>query len=471
MMKASSQRDLLLRAAEEAKKAGCPKSQVKRFFEAGYIPQPQQWQFHAAARAADKPDGPTRIALGGDRGGAKSHAIIAQIFIDDMQRYPGIYALYLRKVGKAARKALEQIRAKTFGTLPHRFNSNDGTVSYPNGSSGVIGHFRTESDIDKYVGLEFPIMALEEATQLPKTAVDLLFGSNRSNLPHVRPRGYFGANPGGIGHQWFKQQFVIPHRQHKQKETYFIPVSWRQNAFISQAYINYLNSLTGILREIWRDGNWDVTAGSFFTNWSEDIHVIEPFEITPDMPAWASMDYGYTHPTAVYFHVAWQGIIYTVVEHCHARRLPEWHAEKIHQLSSQVLKRPVSDLISFVAGHDIFAQRCDAEGRTVADQYAAHGIHLSRANIDRQAGAAEMLKRLGSKDDGIPPTWYIFKSCTQLIKTMPLMQTDPRRPEDVLKMDASETQDGDDPYDAARYGIMERPLQAKEKNEQFMMSY
>jgi hypothetical protein len=37
------------------------------------------------------------------------------------------------------------------------------------------------------------------------------------------------------------------------------------------------------------------------------------------------------------------------------------------------------------------------------------------------------------------------------------MQTDPKRPEDVLKVDAdTEGLNGDDPYDSARYGLMYR---------------
>lgn len=452
-------RGLLLRAAAAAKEAGCPAAQVRNFLSAGYIPQPHQWQFHAAARAADAEDGPTMIAMGGDRGGAKSHAIMAQVTLDDMVRWPGVYALYLRKVGKAARKALEQLRAKTFLDLPHNFNRAEGIVSYPNGSTAVIGHFRTDEDVQNYVGIEYPILVLEEATQLREATFSLIRGSNRSNLPHVRPRLYGAANPGGAGHQHFRRTFVIPHRSGGETATRFIPASWRQNAFVSQAYRDYLDSLTGVLREIWREGNWDVSAGSYFLNWNPDVHVVTPFPITPDMPAWASFDYGFSHPTAVYFHVLYEGVIYTVAEHVHARRLPAWHAERLHQLCHEVLNRQIGDLLSFPAGHDVFAQRGDEEGRSIAEQYAGHGIVFDRANIARKAGAAEMTMRLGSTHDGVRPSWFVFRSCEKLIECIPNMQVNPRDPEDVLKVDADLAgENGDDPYDSARYGLMERPL-------------
>jgi len=39
------------------------------------------------------------------------------------------------------------------------------------------------------------------------------------------------------------------------------------------------------------------------------------------------------------------------------------------------------------------------------------------------------------------------------------MQHDPRRPEDVLKVDCDEEGNGgDDPYDTARYGLMEAAM-------------
>ena len=48
-----------------------------------------------------------------------------------------------------------------------------------------------------------------------------------------------------------------------------------------------------------------------------------------------------------------------------------------------------------------------------------------------------------------------FNTCRRLIETMPLMQQDPKRPEDVLKVDVDEEgRGGDDAYDALRYGVM-----------------
>lgn len=135
--------------------------------------------------------------------------------------------------------------------------------------------------------------------------------------------------------------------------------------------------------------------------------------------------------------------------------LPEQHAAEIFRITRK-LGREVDELASFVAGPDVFAQRGDSSGKTIAEQYAQLGIWLTPANTNRMAGAAEMLRRLGNAEANILPTWFIWDTCPWLIETIPAMQHDPHRVEDVLKMDADpEGRNGDDPYDSARYGVME----------------
>ena len=45
----------------------------------------------------------------------------------------------------------------------------------------------------------------------------------------------------------------------------------------------------------------------------------------------------------------------------------------------------------------------------------------------------------------------IYGRCARLIETLPALQHDPPRPEDVLKVDADEDGNGDDAADALRY--------------------
>ena len=84
------------------------------------------------------------------------------------------------------------------------------------------------------------------------------------------------------------------------------------------------------------------------------------------------------------------------------------------------------------------------------------GYLLKPATMDRINGWAEMLRRLGDPDRNIPPTWKVFRRCTGLIETLPMLEHNPNNPEEVLKMDVDEDGNGGDDYaDGARYGIME----------------
>lgn len=437
-----------------ARDAGVARDQVARFLQAGYIPQPKQLEFHAAARLADESGGPVLIGYGGARGPGKSHASIAQGVIDDCQRVAGLKVLFLRKIGKAAKESFNDLRQKTLKHVGHTYSAHSGILALPNGSLVVIGNFYNESDIDKYLGIEYDLIVVEEATQLSEEKFQKLRGSLRTSKPNWRPRMYLTTNPGGVGHQWFKRLFVLPWRKHEETETRFIAGTYKDNKFLNQEYIEYLLGLTGVLGRMWRDGDWDIGAGQFFIHWDYDRHAMRPIAIPAHWPLWASLDYGFNHPTAVYLHTRNDGDIYTIAEHVQARWLPPQHARAI---KSMLLRfgRKVEDLEIFVAGHDCFAQKGDRDAKTIAQQYAEEGITLSPANIDRIAGAAEMLRRLGNPEARIAPTWKIFDTCARLIECIPGLQSDPHRPEDVLKVDANdEGMGGDDEYDSARYGLM-----------------
>jgi hypothetical protein len=143
-----------------------------------------------------------------------------------------------------------------------------------------------------------------------------------------------------------------------------------------------------------------------------------------------------------------------VNEHAERLWLPQRHAAAIkamlvrHTISNRRLE--ISDLKRFVAGADVFSRHSD--GTTIAAQYSKLGMTLRSANTDRVNGWAEILQRFGDVGADIRPTLFIHKRCGRLIETLPTLQHDPNRPEDVLKIDADEDGiGGDDCADALRY--------------------
>ena len=439
------------RFARAAKDAGCPRDQIENFIAGGYIPQPKQLEFHALARQADEKGVIDEIGMGGARGGAKSHAIYSQVVLDDCERQPGLKALFLRSIAGSAKESFEDLITKASPQLYKYYQPGNTRLLLPNGSRVILGGYYSEKDIAKYLGIEYDVIAIEECTLLSKETYDKLLGSRRSSKPNWRERVYTSTNPGGIGHSWYKKHYIEPWRKGVQELTAFVYADYHDNKYLSDSYIRYLEGLTGWLGRAWRDGDWDIAAGQYFTTFSADIHV-KDFDASPHWTWWLAMDYGYQHYTVAYLMAKdGDGHLYVWGEHAERRWLVRSHADAI---KAMVKRSPARYLSKRVAGADIFAKRGDEA--TIAEQYKKLNLDFEAAQMDRVNGAAEILKRLGSQEQGIQPTVTIHPRCVRLIECLPEMQHDPHRPEDVLKVDCDEEGNGgDDFYDAFRYGTME----------------
>jgi phage terminase large subunit len=455
-----------------ARRAGCPEEQLSNFLRAEVVLQPRQLAASAAARLCDSPTGPTAIGYGGARGGGKSHWLLAQMGVDDCQRLPGLKCLLLRKVGKANMEHFEDLRRRLFGLLPHDFTAYRGILTFKNGSRIVAGHFQNEKDIDAYLGLEYDVIGIEEATTLSSRKHQDISTCCRTSKPNWRPRIYSTSNPGGIGHAWYKTRFVLPFLQSRETETRFVPAKVSDNRFNNPEYTKVLQNLTGWQKRAWFEGDWDIAAGQFFTTFRREVHVVDEFDDTRAREWFAALDYGFTHYTVALLGCTdGDGNIHVVDEHAERLWLPERHAVAIKAMLARhsvvegrisrtegLRTRPLqlADLRRFVAGADVFSKQSD--GTTVAAQYAKLGIRLTCANTDRVNGWAEILGKFGDPDAGIRPKLFIHSRCGRLLECLPILQHDPNRPEDVLKVDADEDGvGGDDAADACRYLIASKP--------------
>jgi len=441
---------------QTAKDLGCPREQVERFLASQYVPYPWQWKLHAAARQADLKDGPTKIGVGGARGPGKSHGIFAQVTIDDSQRVPNLKGLFLRQTGKAAKESMEDLVVKVLsGNI--EFELASGVIRFPNGSRVVLGGFKDEKDIDKYVGIEYDWIAVEEINQLTETKVKMLLGSMRTTKTNWRPRLYGSFNPGGMGHAYVKKTFVLPHKLNQEKDTRFIPANYKDNPGLDEGYINYLLSLDGQLGQAWREGDFDVMAGQFFPEWNEKIHVIDPIDIPKDWLRIAFLDYGHTAQSALYWaSIDPQGKMYVY------RELYKTGLTFSSLADEWVSHTPANEEIDYlVADPSIWAKKGEnAFGLSGAEifqqrvkELTKKDIRLERANNDRFNGWAavrEYLKPFIEQNKTISKL-RVFSTCVNLIRTFPDQVHDINNPEDL------DTTQEDHALDSLRYGIMSKP--------------
>jgi hypothetical protein len=428
--------------------------------------QERQLAASAAARLCDLPDGPTAVGYGGARGGGKSHWLLAQMGVDDCQRVPELKCLLLRKVGKANLEHFEDLRRKLFGKLPHEFSAFRGILTFANGSRIIAGHFQNEKDIDAYLGLEYDCIGIEEATTLTNRKHQDITTCCRTSKPNWRPRIYSTTNPGGVGHAWYRTRFVLPFLEKREVDTRFVPARVTDNSFSNPEYRRVLEGLMGWQRRAWLDGDWDIAAGQYFTSFRREVHVLDDFDETRAREWFAAFDYGFAHYTVALLGCRdGDGNLFVVDEHAERLWLPQRHAAAIkgmlarHRIGDR--KLGLSDLRRFVAGADVFSRQGD--GMTVAQQYSKHGITLTPASMDRLNGWAAVQQGLGevaappASSEGerevyVRPTLFIHARCRRLIETLPALQHDPNRPEDVMKVDADEDGiGGDDAADCLRY--------------------
>jgi phage terminase large subunit len=260
----------------------------------------------------------------------------------------------------------------------------------------------------------------------------------------------------------------MPFQEKRETETRFIPARVTDNRWNNPEYIRVLENLTGWQKRAWLDGDWDIAAGQYFTTLRREVHVVEDFDETRAVEWFAALDYGHVHYTVCLLGCRdGDGNTFVVDEHAERLWLAQRHAAAIKSMlarhvvpvnrglrseSKETRPLALSDLKRFVAGADVFSRQSD--GTTIAAQYARLGIALRCANTDRVNGWAEILQGFGDVEAGIRPTLFIHKRCGRLLETLPALQHDPNRPEDVLKVDCDEDGiGGDDAADVLRYMV------------------
>lgn len=450
----------LERCIKTALDAGVPREQANSFLSVGYVPLPWQWEFHAAARAADLPDGPVEIGAGGARGPGKSHATFSQVGIDDCLRVANLKCLFLRKTAVSAEESFQDLIDKTLvGKVS--FTRTKNVVVFKNRSKIILGGFNSEDDIDKYIGIEYDIIVVEELNQLTKDKYLKLLGSLRTSKPNWRPRVYASFNPGGRGHSFVKERFVLPRRLNQETRTRFIPATYQDNrANLNKEYIDYLETLEGDLGRAWRDGDFDLFAGQYFKEWRYDVHVCDPFAIPNDWRRFKAGDAGYNQPSVGWYAISPDGQLFRYRELYKQQLTASNLAREVVALQNpnEVIEYEVWDPAFWakkgerddaLSGAEIYEQKIkELTGKTP---------RMVKGENSRIAGwtvVREYLQKYMGPLDTLTARLQVFSTCTEFIRTLPELQHDEHNPEDL------DTDGEDHAADELRYAVMSRPKPA-----------
>jgi predicted phage terminase large subunit-like protein len=205
---------------------------------------------------------------GGAAGGGKSDALLmaALQHVD----IPGYRAILFRRTfadlslpGALMDRTREWLAPFT-ETGEVRWNDREKTYHFPSGATLTFGYMEHLKDMYRYQGAEFQFIGFDELTQMLRRTYQYMFSRLR-RLRHVKIplRIRAASNPGGEGHEWVKDRYLI---EGPEKGRIFIPAKMDDNPYLdAEEYEESLKELDPITRAQLRDGNWDVKVdGAMF---------------------------------------------------------------------------------------------------------------------------------------------------------------------------------------------------------------
>jgi hypothetical protein len=420
-------------------------------------------------------------------------------------------AVMFRRTTVSSEDALERSK-EIYGPLGARLAGLKWRM--PNGGRVQFAYLDSVDDAQEYQGRNVSDAWVEEAGQYPTPDPILrLFGVLRS-AKGVPIQLILTANPGGPGQHWIRGRYELhpfpltPRRLFRplpdgtSHNVAVIPSRIRDNKILMESDPGYVSRLhlvgSAQLVKAWLDGDWTAIEGAYFDCWSEK-NIIAPFPIPKEWIRFRSGDWGSFSP----FSIGWWAVVqddYGVSEMGFGGnsgglaqdrdvRLPrgalvryrEWYGSEkpaegakglkltAEQVADGIVSREAEDPRLSYAVLDPSTFKEDG-GPSIAERMNARLIFKKMAAF-RPADNTRVSMRDGKDKRGPMSGWdqmrariigrsgvpmiYCFSTCVASIRTIPTLQHDPGKPEDL------DTDSEDHAADDWRYACSSRPWTRK----------
>lgn len=408
----------------------------------------------------------TEVLFGGAAGGGKSFGQLLDAMLYAL-RYPGSRQLILRRTYRDLELSIIRQSMGLFPRDIYSYSSSTHTGKWKNGSVIDFGYCDTENDVYQYQGAEYDVIRFDELTHFTEFQYTYLISRLRGAAP--RPRQIKSStNPGGIGHSWVKARFIDPAPPETVFTTptgttrIFLPSKIDDNVFLRDGdpmYKQRLLELPEAQQKALLLGEWDLFEGQYFSEWRTAVHVCDPFEIPRDWRVYRAFDYGLDCFALLWIAVSPAREVYVFREFCRSQMIVQDAAAKANELTDETV-------YCTLAPPDMWGRTVD-RGRSKADQFRDAGLPLTKSSNDREAGwlsVHELLRYEHPEGNDLtvikPPRLHVFKTCRELIRCLPLLQFDAKKPTDC----ATEPHDITHICDALRYFAVywSRPAEASD---------
>ena len=424
------------------------------------------------------------IFFGGARGGGKTDAMLGKFAIKADRYGKHVTGVFFRRTREDLAEALER-SFEIYQPLGAVYHVKGNYWRFPNNARLKFTYLDNDKDAQNYQGHSYTDLFFEEITNwATPTGINKLKATLRS--PHGIPCQFHATgNPGGPGHAWVKARYIDPApsgykilteqfenpftKEILELDRVFIPSRLPDNKILIAKDPLYIAKLqqsgSKQLVDAWLSGNWNIVDGAFFDCWSNDKHVIKPFAIPQNWQRFRSFDWGSAKP----FSAGWWAVCDNdynhngiVIPRGAMVRYREWYGAKKDGNGETIpnvgLKMTADEVSRGIIDRE---DKCEVIKDSIADPaiFSEDGgpsiaermkpIYFRRADNSRQPGWDQMRYRLNGEDGR--PMIYCFDTCIDSIRTIPVIQHDTRKPEDL---DSSAE---DHALDDWRYACMSRP--------------
>lgn len=268
--------------------------------------------------------------------------------------------------------------------------------TYPNGSTITLGGL---DNPDKFLSAEFDYIYINQAEELLLDHYEKLAGratGRAGNSPY--PQVIADCNPDVPTH-WILQRDRLKRFKslHQHNPTLYDQVTGEITE-LGRLTMDGLNALTGVRLKRGRDGLWVGVEGMVYEEWSNDVHLVDRFEIPKSWRRIRVIDFGLVNP----FVCQWWAIdgdlrMYRYRELYMTQRTVSTHARLIKALSAGETYEAT------IADHD-------AEDRATLKE---HGIETIAADKRVKVGIEKVQERLILQKDGKPRLFLLRDSLVE----------------------------------------------------------
>ncbi len=424
------------------------------------------------------------IFFGGARGGGKTDGVLGKWALKERRYGSNFNAVMFRRTTVSSEDAIGRSK-QIYKPLGATFNESRKIWTMPNGGKITFAYLDSAEDAQEYQGRNLTDVWVEEVGQYPNpTPIDRLFGVLRS-ANGVPVQMILTGNPGGPGQHWISSRYqLIPFPLKSQivnrplsngsvHRMAVIPSRITDNRILLEADPAYVDRLHMVGSEAlvrsWLEGDWSAVEGAFFDGWDAKRHIIQPFDIPDHWLRFRSGDWGTARP----FSIGWWTVASetTVINgHVIPRgalvRYREWYGCE-HNRPNVGLKMTAADVAKQIAlmeagermAYGVLDDACFANtgGATIAETMAENGIYWEPSGNKQRVtrggllGGWDLLRARLKGDAEGRPMIFVSSACRDFIRTVPVLQHDPRHPEDL------DTEAEDHIADETRYACVSRP--------------